>query len=71
VVDRDQVPAGLECGEVHLDHLGAVGQQRGHDVTGLEVEAPQGKLVAQMMPPIKADQVIKPVYRWIDPLASD
>jgi alpha-L-rhamnosidase len=26
-----------------------------------EVEAPQGKLAAQMMPPIKADQVIKPV----------
>jgi alpha-L-rhamnosidase len=27
-----------------------------------EVERPQGKLVAQMMPPIKADQVIKPVW---------
>ena len=26
-----------------------------------EVEAPRGKLVAQMMPPIKADEVIKPV----------
>ena len=41
VVDGHQVPAGLQAGEVQLEHLDAVGQERGHHVAGLQVHAPQ------------------------------
>ena len=42
VVDRDQVPAGLQGGQVDLDHLGAVGQQGGDHVAHAEALGPQG-----------------------------
>ena len=41
VVDGHQVPPGLQAGEVQLEHLDAVGQERGHHVAGLQVHAPQ------------------------------
>jgi hypothetical protein len=42
MVDGHQIPTGLQRGQVNLEHLGAVGQYRGHHVAGFEVEAPQG-----------------------------
>ncbi len=41
VVDRHQVPAGLEGGEVELEHLDTVGQQGGDHVAVPEAELPQ------------------------------
>ena len=41
VVDGNQVPAGLQGGQVDLQHLGAVGQQGGHDVAHGEPLGPQ------------------------------
>ena len=41
VVDGDEVPAGLEGGQVDLEHLGAVGQQRGDHVAHAEALGPQ------------------------------
>ncbi len=41
VVDGDEVPAGLEGGQVDLDHLGAVRQERGHHVPRFEPESTQ------------------------------
>ena len=41
VVDRHQVPAGLEGGEVELEHLDPVGEQGGDHVAVAEPELPQ------------------------------
>ena len=41
VVDRHQVPAGLEGGEVELEHLDPVGKQGGDHVAGSEAELSQ------------------------------
>ena len=41
VVDRDQVPAGLQGGQVELEHLHPVGEEGGDHVPGLEAEAAQ------------------------------
>jgi hypothetical protein len=41
VVDGHQVPARLQGGQVELEHLHPVGEQRGDDVAGLEIEAAQ------------------------------
>ena len=40
VVDRHQVPAGLEGGQVELEHLDAVGQHGGDDAARFESESP-------------------------------
>ncbi len=40
VVDRDQVPTGLQGGQVELEDLYAVGEQGGDNVTGSKIEAP-------------------------------
>ncbi len=42
VVDRDEVPAGLQSGQIDLQHLGAVGQQGGDHVAHLESLGPPG-----------------------------
>ncbi len=41
VVDGHQVPAGLQGGQVQLEHLHPVGEQGGHHVARLQVEAPE------------------------------
>jgi hypothetical protein len=41
MVDRHQVPARLERSEIDLEHLGSVGQDRGHDVARPDPLGPQ------------------------------
>ena len=41
VVDGDDVPAGLEGGQVDLEDLDAVGQHEGDGVARLQAEGPQ------------------------------
>ena len=41
MVDGNQVPAGLQGGQIELEHLHAVGEEGGHHVPRLELEAAQ------------------------------